>query len=147
MGKNWPKIVFFQVFEKKFGIKFRCEKIYWNNFKILNKKYFWNAKVEIKITILFKCLQKIFWSNSAVKNKIVSNLSLEFFFYQFQSFEDLFSIGYIAWKMEKSLMSALTIKYRWKVQVKQIIITVVFFPHTSKAPPMSDTNFCNFKPP
>ena len=22
---------------------------------ILNKKYFWNAKVEIKITILFKC--------------------------------------------------------------------------------------------
>ena len=86
MGKNWPKIVFFQVFEKKFGIKFRCEKIYWNNFKILNKKYFWNAKVEIKITILFKCLQKNFWSNSAVKNKIVSNLRLELFFLSISKF-------------------------------------------------------------
>ena len=33
--------------------------------------------------------------------------SCKFFFYKFQSFEELFLMGYIAWKMGKSLMSAL----------------------------------------
>ena len=62
-----------QVFEQKFWITFSCENLYWTNFKLLNKKYFWNVKIEKERTIIFKCLKKKIGLNSATKNMIVSN--------------------------------------------------------------------------
>ena len=68
-----------QVFENKFWITFSCENLYWTNFKLLNKKYFWNVKIEKKnnnhiqmfekkFGIKFSC-ENLYWTNFKLLNK------------------------------------------------------------------------------
>ena len=113
-----------QVFENKFWITFSCENLYWTNFKLLNKKYFWNVKIEKKITIIFKCLKKIFGSNSAVKNMIVSNLSLEIFFLSISKFWRVIFNGFHCLKNGKiTNESSDTNVPRWKSHLPHVQIS------------------------